>query len=242
MNPSRQVLSLLITMFSMAIVVLVLYSIQLGEKTDEDEDYVVEMILDEELLEELLEEEKIPEEQSPSIKSYTAFNETAKPSYGTPEPLKTLDEILEEKAASQDGEPSDDLMADSEYAAKVKELAKKREELKQLLGEKEAQKKEFTNYLAEKRTTISFSLVDRNSHRLPPPIYTCIEGGKVVINIDVNANGYVTNASFNEKSSGTSNGCLVDNAIAYALKAKFSSSTKPTQKGTITYLFQSKNN
>ena len=242
MNPSRQVLSLLITMFSMAIVVLVLYSIQLGEKTDEDEDYVVEMILDEELLEELLEEEKIPEEQSPSIKSHTAFNETAKPSYGTPEPLKTLDEILEEKAASQDGEPSDDLMADSEYAAKVKELAKKREELKQLLGEKEAQKKEFTNYLAEKRTTISFSLVDRNSHRLPPPIYTCIEGGKVVINIDVNANGYVTNASFNEKSSGTSNGCLVDNAIAYALKAKFSSSTKPTQKGTITYLFQSKNN
>jgi len=229
-------------MFSMAIVVLVLYSIQLGEKTDEDEDYVVEMILDEELLEELLEEEKIPEEQSPSIKSHTAFNETAKPSYGTPEPLKTLDEILEEKAASQDGEPSDDLMADSEYAAKVKELAKKREELKQLLGEKEAQKKEFTNYLAEKRTTISFSLVDRNSHRLPPPIYTCIEGGKVVINIDVNANGYVTNASFNEKSSGTSNGCLVDNAIAYALKAKFSSSTKPTQKGTITYLFQSKNN
>jgi len=242
MNPSRQVLSLLITMFSMAIVVLVLYSIQLGEKTDEDEDYVVEMILDEELLEELLEEEKIPEEQSPSIKSHTAFNETAKPSYGTPEPLKTLDEILEEKAASQDGEPSDDLMADSEYAAKVNELAKKREELKQLLGEKEAQKKEFTNYLAEKRTTISFSLVDRNSHRLPPPIYTCIEGGKVVINIDVNANGYVTNASFNEKSSGTSNGCLVDNAIAYALKAKFSSSTKPTQKGTITYLFQSKNN
>lgn len=241
MNPTRQQLSLLITMFSMAIVVLVLYSVQLGGKSEEDEDYIVEMILDNEMLEELLKEET-PEDQAQSeaIESHIAFNETAKPSYGNPEPLKTLEEILEEKAASEEGEPSDDLIADSEYAARVKELTKKREEQKQLLGEKDAQKKEFTNYLAEKRTTISYSLLDRNSYTLPPPIYTCIEGGKVVVNIEVNANGYVTDASFNERSSGTSNGCLVDNAIAYALKAKFSKSSKQDQKGTITYLFQSK--
>ncbi|MFT5737901.1 MAG: ribosomal protein L10 [Maribacter sp.] len=223
----------------MAIVVLVLYSIQLGGKTEKDEDYIVEMILDEELLEETLKEE-IAKEQSQSIETHTAFNENAKPSYGNPEPLKTLDEILEEKAASEAGEPSEDLIADSEYAARVKELAKKREAQKQLLGEKEAQKQEFTNYLAEKRTTISYSLLDRNSYKLPPPIYTCIEGGKVVVNIEVDANGYVTDASFNGKSSGTSNGCLVGNAIAYALKAKFSSASKAFQKGTITYLFQSK--
>jgi len=242
MNPTRQQLSLIITMFSMAIVVLVLYSVQLGGKSEEDEDYIVEMILDEEMLEELLEEEENPEEQAQSkaIESHIAFNETAKSSYGNPEPLKTLEEILEEKATSEEGEPSEDLITDSEYAARVKELAKKREEQKQLLGEKDAQKKEFTNYLAEKRTTISYSLIDRNSYKLPPPIYTCIEGGKVVVNIEVNANGYVTDASFNERSSGTSNGCLVDNAIAYALKAKFSKSSKPDQKGTITYLFQSK--
>lgn len=241
MHPTRQQLSLLITIFAMAIVVLVLYSVQLGGKTEEDEDYIVEMVLDEEILEALL-EDKIPEDQSESepVQSHMAFNETAKPNYGEPEPLKTLEEILEEQATSQEGEPSDDLIADSEYAARIKELAKKREEQKQLLGEKDAQKKEFTNYLAEKRTTISYSLVDRNSYKLPPPIYTCIEGGKVVVNIEVNANGYVTNASFNEKSSGTSNGCLVDNAIAYALKAKFSTSSKQGQKGTITYLFQSK--
>ncbi|WP_245603235.1 energy transducer TonB family protein [Maribacter antarcticus] len=223
----------------MSIVVLALYAIQLGEKTEKDEDYIVEMILDEELLEEILKKE-IAKEQSQAIETHTAFNETAKPSYGNPEPLKTLDEILEEKAASETGKPSEDLIADSEYAARVKELTKKREEKKQLLGEKEAQKKEFTNYLAEKKTTISYSLLERNNYRLPPPIYTCIEGGKVVVNIEVDANGYVTDASFNEKSSGTSNGCLVDNAIAYALKAKFSSASKVLQKGTITYLFQSK--
>lgn len=152
MNLNRQQLSLIITVFSMLIIVLVLYSIQLGGKTEKAEDYVVEMILDEELLEEILEKESTREEElkAQEIKSHTAFNETAKPSYGNPEPLKTLEEILEEKATNDEGEPSDDLIADSEYAAKIKELAKKREEQKQLLGEKEAQKQEFTNYLAEK--------------------------------------------------------------------------------------------
>ena len=71
-------------------------------------------------------------------------------------------------------------------------------------------------------------------------MYAGIEGGKVVINIKVDANGYVTEADFNDKSSGTSNGCLVDKAIEYALRARFSPSTKSEQIGTITYLFQSK--
>lgn len=169
-----------------------------------------------------------------------AYNETAKPSFGNPEPLKTLEEILEEKAAAASDENSDYDTQDSDYVAKVKELAKQREEKKQLLGEREAQKEERTNNLAARRTSVSYSLIDRNNYKLPPPIYTCIEGGKVVINIEVDALGNVIDASFNSKSSGTSNGCLVDNAITYALKAKFDASSKALQKGTITYLFQGK--
>jgi hypothetical protein len=61
-----------------------------------------------------------------------------------------------------------------------------------------------------------------------------------VINIEVDDRGFVTDAGFNASSSGTSNGCLVENAIAYALKARFSTSERTLQKGTITYLFQSK--
>jgi len=177
--------------------------------------------------------------KSEPIKSHMAFNETAKPTYGNPEPLKTLEELMAEKEASTD-DPLDGPNTDSEYAERVKELAKKREEKKQLLGEKEAEKKEFTNNLAKRRTSVSYSLVDRNNYRLPPPIYTCIEGGKVVVNITVDAVGNVTEADFNAKSSGTSNGCLVDNAITYALKAKFNNSSKASQKGTITYIFQQK--
>jgi len=242
MNLNRQQLSLLITFFSMSIMVLGLYNIHLGGQQEKDE-YIVEMVLDPEILEELLkEEEQLMEElqQQDPIKSHMAYNETAKPSYGDPEPLKTLEEILEEKAANETDEVSDYSSEDSEYAAKVKELAKQREEKKKLLGEREAQKEERTNNLAERRTSVSFSLVGRNNYKLPPPIYTCIEGGKVVINIVVDAVGNVTNASYNEKSSGTSNGCLVENAITYALKAKFNTSSKVSQKGTITYLFQGK--
>lgn len=242
MQLNRQQLSLLITIFSMAIVVLGLYNIHLGGQQEEDE-YVVELVMSEEMLEELIkeEEQKLEELQNQDpIKSHMALNETAKPSYGNPEPLKTLEEILEEKAMNTSDDPSEYDDVDSDYVAKVKELAKQREEKKQLLGEREAQKEERTNFLAARRTSVSYSLVDRNNYKLPPPIYTCIEGGKVVINIEVDAVGNVIDASFNEKSSGTSNGCLVDNAITYALKAKFDTSSKAMQKGTITYLFQGK--
>jgi hypothetical protein len=241
MDLNRQQLSFLITLFSLGILILILYNIQLGAQTEDADDYVVEMVLDD-ALEEILEEEKIREEaqKADPIKSHMAFNEAAKPSFGSPEPLKTLDEILEEKAQMEEGEPSENALSDSDYVAKVKELAKRREEQKQLLGEKDAQKQEYTNNLAKRKTSVSYSLVDRTNYRLPPPIYTCIEGGKVVINIEVDSYGNVVKADFNAKSSGTSNGCLVDNAIVYALKAKFNTSDKALQKGSITYLFQSK--
>ncbi|MCJ7466500.1 MAG: hypothetical protein MUO53_07385 [Maribacter sp.] len=243
MNLNRKQLSFLITFFSLSLMVLILFNIHLGQQEKED-DYMVEMVLDDQDLQEIIkEEEKSAEElqKADPIKTHMAFNEAEKPSFGNPEPLKTLEEIMAEKTTANDNEgASDDLLADSEYVAKIKELAKKREEAEQMIGEKEADKEVFTNNLAARRTSVSYSLINRNNYRLPPPIYTCIEGGKVVVNISVDALGNVTAADFNEKSSSTSNGCLVDNAITYALKAKFNSSSKPTQKGTITYIYQEK--
>ncbi len=222
----------------MSIIVLLLFNIHLGGMKEEE--YVIEMSLADEDIQKLLEEEeKRLEElaQNDPIKSHMALNETAKPTIGNPEPLKTLEELLEEKELN--GEESE-FTGDSNFSEHLKELAAERDEKKQKLGEREAQKEEFTNVLKDRRTSISFSLVDRNAYSLPPPIYTCIVGGKVVINIKVDRTGYVTEASFNDKSSGTSNGCLVDQAIAYALKSRFSPSNKTSQIGTITYLFQGK--
>ena len=223
----------------MSIVVLLMFSIHLGGM--QEEEYVIEMSLADEDIQKLLEEEEERLEElanNDPIKSHMAFNETAKPTIGNPEPLKTLEELMEERALNNEqGEFSD---MDAEFAQQLKKLAEKRDQKKQELGEREAQKEEFSNYLKDRRTSISYSLVERNAYYLPPPIYTCIEGGKVVINIKVDNDGYVTEADFNDKSSGTSNGCLVDNAIAYALKARFSPDSKVSQIGTITYLFQGK--
>ena len=126
MNLNRQQLSFLITLFSMGIVVLVLYNIHLGAQADEEDDYVVEMVLEEpeELTEE---EEKILEElaKTEAIKSHMAFNETAKPSYGSPEPLQTLEEIMEERAMEDNGEIAENLLSDADFVQRVKKLAQK---------------------------------------------------------------------------------------------------------------------
>lgn len=239
MNLTRSQLAFLITFFSMSIVVLTLFNIRLGTRLEEE--YVIEMSLADEELEAMLEEIEEQERQAErdQIKSHMALNETAKPSFGTPEPLKTLEELMAERESQEGSEPTEDFSSDN-FTNSLRQLAERREENKEQLGEKEEEKKEYTNYLKDRRTSISYSLLGRNHYELPPPIYTCIEGGKVVINIEVDALGFVTDARFNEKSSSTTNGCLVENAIKYALQARFSSSEKASQKGTITYLFQSK--
>lgn len=239
---NRNQLSFIITFFSLSIMVLLLFNLHLN--AEEQDEYVIELSLADEDLQKLLEQEEKKAEELENdnrLKTNQAMNETAKPSIGNPEPLKTLQELLEERQLNADENAEEDaLLEDETYRASLKEMAKIREERKQQLGEKEAEKKEYTDFLANRKTRISYSLLDRTSYDLPPPIYTCLEGGKVVINIKVDRMGYVTEVDFNETSSGTDNGCLVENALEYAKKARFSPGSKEVQLGTITYLFQSK--
>jgi outer membrane biosynthesis protein TonB len=241
MNLNRSQLSLLITFLSMSLLVLSLYNIHLGSK--EKEEYIIELSLaEEELLEKIIEEEEKAEEpQNPGqSKSNLAYNETAKPSLGNPEPLKTLEELMDEQeTASNSEEDTDYLSSETGYGASLKKLARQRMEAKQKIGELEAKKEAMTSF-SKRNTTVSYSLLNRNHYDLPIPVYTCIEGGKIVVNIKVDAFGKVTEAEVNKKSSNTLNGCLVDNAITYALKARFDGASRAEQRGTITYLFQGK--
>lgn len=87
------------------------------------------------------------------------------------------------------------------------------------------------------RSTISFSLIDREKIYIPIPVYLCEVGGKIVVNITVNARGDVTDAYINN-SSTSSNECLTEHALEYARESKFSSAVnKPSQLGTITFNF-----
>ncbi|WP_417874514.1 hypothetical protein [Xanthomarina gelatinilytica] len=91
-----------------------------------------------------------------------------------------------------------------------------------------------------KNSSMHYSLVNRTHEYLPTPIYLCEEGGKIIINITVNASGLVTDAYVNA-STTSKNECLKDHALDYAKEARFSTDvSKPSQIGTITFYFEGK--
>ena len=88
------------------------------------------------------------------------------------------------------------------------------------------------------KSTNSYHLLNRKVIEFPNPVYICDSFGKVVLLIEVNANGYVSMTSVNKNASTTSNLCLIESAIDYAKKARFTKNkNKPSQMGSITYIF-----
>lgn len=93
-----------------------------------------------------------------------------------------------------------------------------------------------------KNTTISYRLVGRQDLDLPNPVYTCYGAGRVVVNIEVDYLGKVKKGTYNKAASTTSNECLIDAAIEYALQAEFShDASRNKQLGTITFNFPGQN-
>lgn len=96
-----------------------------------------------------------------------------------------------------------------------------------------------SNYKSNRKSNISYYLPTRDKVKIPNPIYTCDEEGTVVITIIVNQYGHVTKTDYNRAQSTTTNGCLIEEALYYAERARFSEDgTRDSQKGTITYQFQ----
>ncbi|WP_452222351.1 TonB family protein [Lacinutrix salivirga] len=90
---------------------------------------------------------------------------------------------------------------------------------------------------ANTNSSIYYSLKNRTHIYLPIPVYLCDETGKIVINITVNESGKVINAYYNN-SSTSKNECLKDHALEYAKQARFNTSSKKKQLGSITFLFK----
>ena len=102
------------------------------------------------------------------------------------------------------------------------------------------QQNNLTHQSVKKESSMHYSLINRTHEYLPTPVYLCERGGKVVVNIVVNAYGMVTKTTINNASS-SQNQCLKDHALEYAGKARFDTDTsKKTQIGTITFYFESK--
>ena len=93
-----------------------------------------------------------------------------------------------------------------------------------------------------KKSTITYFLKGRHQDIIPNPIYTCIEGGFVVVNIEVDRLGQVVKAKVNRKRTTTKNKCLWETALMFADMTTFNEkNTAPeVAKGFITYKFQRK--
>lgn len=101
----------------------------------------------------------------------------------------------------------------------------------------EADKKKANADGNDSNSSIRYRLVNRNAIFVPNPVYTCAGSGTVVVNIQVNADGLVTDQKINEASSDTRDGCLWDAALNYASETVFNSASKAIQLGSITYYF-----
>lgn len=93
---------------------------------------------------------------------------------------------------------------------------------------------------------VDWSLPERDAHQknnwyVRNPGYNCGHGatGRVTVMIKVNQNGNVTGAEYDPTQSSKASGCMIEQALKYALMSRFSysGSAEKIQMGRITYTF-----
>jgi len=223
---SKNQLAALSTFFSLGFLSLILLNLHLypnASRPDQGIEILVEL-KSEALTETLLKEEKTKQEELPGTTDPFESNQ----SYNTQE--KTS--VAKNTAANANSPEGEGL---GSFEDKLKALAQKKQ---QALDSLEAVVSDHNNIT--KKTRVYYSLFERYSEKLPIPIYTCKQGGKVVIDIKVHPDGRVLETKVNTALSTTSNGCLLENALRYSGQSSFNRSQGKMQWGTITYYFQAK--
>ncbi len=230
--------ALIITTLFFAVLMLALYNFNLANSKQSK----AEMLVDLEQFR--VEEKNKTEPQKPketsrqnrrNVQTHQAYNQDKEAREA--DFKNKLDEIFEKNSASQEQSENEETEgSEGNYALSRKnsDENKKRSDGDNS-GEEASQKSAVYDY-----SSISFSLKGRRAVRIPNPVYTCDTAGKIVINITVDDNGYVIDASVNRGSSTSTNECLTERALEYAAGAKFSNlAGRYSQPGTITYYFRS---
>lgn len=232
--------ALIITVLIFSILILLMYNIKISNESKKIRETLIE--LNEILPPPPPEEEPEPEEQqpqepqrpSPTVQTHQAFNQNREESQRNFE--SRLDEIFQKNAAQQEAADEE---ATQPSRGDIAVNPNRSEEKKKASQGNNSSKETSVEEGSLRNSSISFSLRGRTAVFIPNPIYTCDTGGKVVVNISVNANGDVVRTSVNKSASTTSNECLTDQALEYAQDARFSRlAGRDSQPGTITYNFQ----
>lgn len=232
--------AMLITFTGASLLVLVFFF--LGVKPYQDpnpEEAFIEIPVVQELEDEQEEEQKTI--ASNKVSSHRAYNAS--------ELLKESKELFEQEDAvrkaieEQQLKSVQDLTSETENALaqsrkkQEKAIEDHKEEVRKQIEARERER-DRKNAAAKRESTVSYNLVGRTARYIPNPVYTCDARGKIVLAITVNNKGAITQMTLNKKASTSLNGCLIDQALAYANDAIFSSSSIGTQLGSITFNFQ----
>lgn len=238
--------ALLITSLITGTLVLAMFSLHIRKTSDfiaesyyELEPHTIEELEKLELikaLEELENRSKTTNQASNEDEEFKQMMRNFKSMNSNPE-----DDISEEVSEDSSENP-DDILTSNDSEGNSKRYALNEQERKTFSKANDvlamhSPKKEEKNKKGNVNSSVSFSLINRTKVKLPPPVYLCDDNGKIVVNITVNENGIVTDAYLNSSSS-TTNQCLIDHALEYARSARFSSSERKSQIGSITYYFQ----
>ncbi|MBT8257847.1 MAG: energy transducer TonB [Bacteroidia bacterium] len=230
--------ALIITILLSATVVLMTFNVHLKKKNELIAETYFEILPDEE--EEQEELADILKSLDEVITTNKAFNETKQYDDFEDEEFKnTLEKIRNRDA--REIEPVKDTDQSSSSDENLEDLASY-ENINSVIAKRSQEDRSAASNIDGqiKNSTVSFSLVDREAEYLPPPIYLCERGGKIVISIEVDAKGNVVSAQYNN-ASGSKNQCLIDHAIEYAKESKFNpDGRRSEQLGTITFMFQGK--
>ncbi|MTE26289.1 energy transducer TonB family protein [Winogradskyella ouciana] len=238
----------IITFLITGTVVLAMFSIQLKQQGDLITESYYELEPEPELPEEKLTEQELENFEDPNAPSTNkAFNEDQEykdmmrnfktvSSNDFERTTKALDEVkanevLEENSVNKSYANSNAYALNSDETESYKKL---QEELKKRL-----ENKKTADEHAKSKSTLTYSLIGRVMQAYDIPRYLCEKGGRIVVNIEVNGKGKVTDASINGSSSSR-NQCLIERALEYAKDVRFDSSSKTKQIGTITFRFRGK--
>ncbi len=229
--------ALIIATLFMALFVLSLHNIALSNQSESQKELLLELQAMDYLAEQIPEEIPEPILESKVVsaitKTHQAFNHETKMDQEAFE--QRLSELNQKLSA---GSKSVSESADSESG--TEDIAEKTTEEKKddnTRGKGNEKAKTTIKESANHDSSISYSLVKRKASKLPNPVYTCSNRGKIVVNIVVNNHGHVIRSEINTAASNSNNGCLHDSALKYANRAQFDVSDRAQQLGSITYLF-----
>lgn len=234
MQLTNQHKALLITFFLSGTVVLSVFNLSLKKHSQLVSESYYEIEPEKELTEEEIKIlEALEKINNAKAETNNAFNENQK--------KNTFAQAYKTIAPPEDYVPKTNTISDGPNTAHRKYA----DDQDSKLNEDELSKFSKVNELLKKqksegnnsKSTISFSLKDRQKMFIPIPVYLCEEDGKIIVNITVNANGNVIDSYINS-SSTSDNECLIEHALEYAKQSQFSTdASKPKQIGTITFYF-----